>query len=232
MKTQTPAKLAEPIPSDIKDILGPPPILTTEDDAIYYAMLSCFAQDIAPRDIIAWIYIKDAADHRVEIARFRRLKAGIIQSAYEKRTTKEIEYVNLQAATQREQLRKKAALEKQTAAPTIANKNQLEKREAEIEAQLKKNLSQIESDRMDTVQELQSRAATDRDLCDELDNWMHHFQKLEQLQEVAEKRFVATIRDLERHVGGFGKTLQENLSKIIEGEVVSRDSAEGPRSEK
>jgi len=214
------AKRPKPIPADIKDILGPLPLLTTEDAATYDAMLSCFAADLAPEDIIAWTFVLDLCVYRVEIARYRRLKAAVIHKAYETRINKEIEHVNWDAASQRECLRKKADLDKQAAPQTIADKKELQKREADIEISLKASLARVERDRLGCVQEWQSRLATDRDLSDELDNWMNDFQKIERLQEIAEKRFTTTLRDLERYVTGFGKTLRDNLTKIIDGEVV------------
>ncbi len=253
MAKQMPAKLAEPIPANIAEILGPPPILTTEDSATYYAMLSCFARDVAPSDIIAWIWIKDLTDHRLEIARFRRFKAGIMQRAYEKRIATIIEKVNLDAASKTEVLGKNAVLAKQIVPHTLAQqirlerreagtrdkpqaeltepervrlKSQVEKREAEIDAKLKADLAETERRRVESVQRWKLRPATDRDLGDELDYWMHDFQKVEQLQEIAEKRFREALRALERHVAGFSRRLQENLSKIINGEVVSRESAD------
>ena len=43
----------------------------------------CLAREVAPRDIIAWMLIKDLADHRLEIARYRRLKSLLIERAAE-----------------------------------------------------------------------------------------------------------------------------------------------------
>src|SRR3954468_8598909 len=102
-------KLALSVPPDIKEILGPPPILSSEDAAIYDAMLSWFAHDIAPADVIAWMLVKDLVDLRIELARYRRLKTGIMQNAYEKHIEHEIDKARLEAGAECERLPEVAA---------------------------------------------------------------------------------------------------------------------------
>src|SRR5262245_8809605 len=88
-KSKTPTvgltALIDSIPSDVLKLLGPPPLLSTEDANLYYAMLASIAQSIRPGDCITWLLIKDLADHRVEVARYRRFKTGFIQAAVNKR---------------------------------------------------------------------------------------------------------------------------------------------------
>ena len=71
------------IPADIQEMLGPPPLLSTEDEKLYFAFVAKLAQPIPSPDIITWMLIKDLADHRFEIARYRRLKSRLIQRAAE-----------------------------------------------------------------------------------------------------------------------------------------------------
>jgi hypothetical protein len=59
----------ETVPATIRAMLGPPALLPSEDAAIYEATLAHFAGEVAPRDLITWMLIKDLADHRLEIAR-------------------------------------------------------------------------------------------------------------------------------------------------------------------
>ena len=66
----------EDVPATIREILGPPALLSSEDAAIYEATLAHFARDVAPRDLITWMLIKDLADQRLEIARYRRFRSG------------------------------------------------------------------------------------------------------------------------------------------------------------
>ena len=72
--------IKEDIPATIREILGPPALLPGEDAATYEATLAHFAREVAPRDLIAWMLIKDLADHRLEIARYRRIRAALVRT--------------------------------------------------------------------------------------------------------------------------------------------------------
>jgi hypothetical protein len=73
MKTNgAPTAVASPIPPEIQELLGPPPLLPNEDTKLYYALLGSLAQTIRPTDVIAWPLIRDLADRRIDIARYRR----------------------------------------------------------------------------------------------------------------------------------------------------------------
>jgi hypothetical protein len=66
------------IPPEIRALLGPPPLLISEDPAAYEALLATFGAKMRPTDEIEWIYLKDCVDLTWEIQRYRRAKAGII----------------------------------------------------------------------------------------------------------------------------------------------------------
>ena len=85
-----PTAVVSPIPSEIQELLGPPPLLPNEDIKLYYALLDSLAQTILPTDVIAWLLIRDLADHRIEIARYRRFKAALIKAPYDKKAEEEL----------------------------------------------------------------------------------------------------------------------------------------------
>jgi hypothetical protein len=70
--------IKRPIPrvdiTDIKFLLGPPPVLTTEDPHRYWELFERFADEIAPSSIVEWIWLKDIVDLTWEIARLRRYR--------------------------------------------------------------------------------------------------------------------------------------------------------------
>jgi hypothetical protein len=80
-KNAAPTALASPIPPEVQELLGPPPLLSNEDARLYYAMLASLAQFMRPTNMITWLLVKDLVDHRVEIARYRRFKTAIVQGA-------------------------------------------------------------------------------------------------------------------------------------------------------
>ena len=60
------------IPLSIKVLLGPR--LTTENPRRYWEMFEQFADAIAPRNMIEWLWLRDIVDFSWEIARLRRYR--------------------------------------------------------------------------------------------------------------------------------------------------------------
>ena len=79
------------------------------------------------------------------------------------------------------------------------------------------------------IAEIRSHHPTDRDIAAGLPSWIGGYQQLDRCLQAAEERFIATLRDLERHAAGFGKTLRR--VDVIEGEVLAaRRRRDGARS--
>jgi hypothetical protein len=54
---KTAVKPLRSVPADIQALFGDPPLLSTEDPARYRDMLDRFAECIAPRNIIEWLWV-------------------------------------------------------------------------------------------------------------------------------------------------------------------------------
>jgi hypothetical protein len=67
------------VPPDIAALFGVPPLLSTEDPRLYREMLDRFAESVAPKNIIEWLWVKDIVDLSWEIARLRRYRALLIE---------------------------------------------------------------------------------------------------------------------------------------------------------
>jgi hypothetical protein len=76
---KTAVKPFRSLPADIQALFGDPPLLSTEDPARYRDMLDRFAECIAPRNIIEWLWVKDVADLSWEILRLRRYRTLMIE---------------------------------------------------------------------------------------------------------------------------------------------------------
>jgi hypothetical protein len=59
---KTPSKSIRSVPPDIEALFGDPPLLSTEDPALYRDMRHRFAECVAPRNIIEWLWVKDIVD--------------------------------------------------------------------------------------------------------------------------------------------------------------------------
>jgi hypothetical protein len=67
---------------------------------------------------------------------------------------------------------------------------------------------------------LKADRATDADVTASFEGWIKQHEQIDVLLEVAEQRFTATLKELERHVHGFGRFLCEEMGKVIDGEVI------------
>lgn len=64
---------AQPVmPPEVRELLGPAPLTSTEDHAAYERMLGQLALAISPSDFIEWTAVKELADLSWEAARARR----------------------------------------------------------------------------------------------------------------------------------------------------------------
>lgn len=89
---------------------------------LYYATLERFA-NIAPTDIVTWLLIKDLVDYRVEIARYRRLKAAIVELAHHRRINAVIEYQRSKLDFDLALLRAEEGAERNNCAPSLMTKS-------------------------------------------------------------------------------------------------------------
>jgi hypothetical protein len=72
------------LPSEIRELLGPAPLLSWEGPERYERVLAAMAQAVGPRDWIEWVWTKDLVDLGWEAARARRAQAAAVGLAYEK----------------------------------------------------------------------------------------------------------------------------------------------------
>ena len=70
------------VPVEIRDVLGEPPLLATEDPNQYDALLTGLARDVRPSDFIEWLWVKDIADLTWDIIRYRRIKASYVDGRF------------------------------------------------------------------------------------------------------------------------------------------------------
>jgi hypothetical protein len=82
VKTHGPADVRAPVPTEVRDLLGKPPLLATEDQNEYEALLAELAHEVKPSDVIEWLWVKDVADLTWEIIRYRRIKAAYVNGQF------------------------------------------------------------------------------------------------------------------------------------------------------
>ena len=209
-------------PAEIIEIFGPPPILTTEDKKSYYLMFKLFVRDIPVHDTLTWLLVKDLTDYRLEITRYRRFKAAGVRIAHANKKAEWIKQARDHLGYQIRALRGSADIEITKALQLQPyDAERIENRKAELEKWYNDNveLKRKESDK--GILLMENHVANEADFVNAFSGWIADHDKLERLLENAERKFILTLREIERHILGFGKALREEL-KIIEGEVLKQ----------
>lgn len=215
--------IMESIPPGILKILGPPPLLSTEDADDYFHTLAWFAKDIAPTDTTAWFLIKDLADARFEINRYRRFRAHIQQNAFDRRIAAKSTELQANFEVQSVALKVKHLADSKNVKVTVTDEQERDKRLQELAETLKAALATGEKQYRAALAELRSRRESESNFAAVVDDWIHDDAKVDKLLAVAQERFHVAWRELERHLRGFAPFLVERLGKIIEGEIVGRE---------
>ena len=208
----------EDVPATIRAMLGPPALLPGEDAAIYEATLAHFAREVAPRDIIAWMLIKDLADHRLEIARYRRIRTALVRYPFDQSRRR-----RWRQEARRETTSKSCLRSTKPSMSSAKRSRRAAGRTSRRSTSRSTPMPPISATRRDQswnamIAEIRSYQPTDRDIAASLPSWIGGYQQLDRCLQAAEERFIATLRDIERHVAGFGKTLRR--VDVIEGEVL------------
>jgi hypothetical protein len=61
-------------PDELRELVGPPPVLGSEDDRAYDAIMGRLTQALAPRDFLEQLMVKEVADCFWEVTRYTRQK--------------------------------------------------------------------------------------------------------------------------------------------------------------
>jgi hypothetical protein len=78
----TKAPIGTLVPAEIRDMLGKPPLLATEDPNQYDALLTELAREVRPSDFTEWLWVKDIADLTWDIIRYRCIKASYVDGRF------------------------------------------------------------------------------------------------------------------------------------------------------
>ncbi len=220
MKDQTPVILVESIPADVLELLGPPPLLSTEDANLYNALVARLAQSVQPRDLITWMLIKDLADHYVEMARYRRIKAGLLERPYQRKVAALVSRLETTLRDQPDELRKAAEKEKAELDKSNRTADEIEKLKADIDRKLARDIRRSRAECQDHLECLKTARATEVDVAESFENWIKQHEQIDVLLQAAEQKFSTALKELEHHVHGLGRFLREEMDKVIEGEVI------------
>jgi len=216
------AWIVDDIPTDVLHLIGLPPTLPWESGELYFKMIASFAETLVPEDLISWMLIKDLADHRVEIARLRSLKAGFVKVACEDEIASKRSSSRNYADSRSSELKSLAAGRKRDPELAKCTPEELAERTKEIEDKLALDIAAAQAAGAQAIQYWVS-ATPSEDQCVELfTKWVFNVERIDVLLRAAEERFVATLREIVRHQQELAGLLRARRALTIDGELVDQ----------
>jgi hypothetical protein len=208
------------IPESIQELWGAPPLLQGEDSNQYWALVRQLEQCIKPRNEFEWLLLKDFVDSRWQLARWRRLKAGVMEAALvrfraQRRANTEIKLI---ADTFRLDFGSTPSAERESRGDAAVQ-----------DEQLRRNASAL-ARQADAEIEALDKPATDADYAAAAAEWLPEVQQLERLEQHAADGALDALKQLEWVRNGLAGILERAADEILEGEYeevpVLRESRE------
>lgn len=231
--THRAAKAAAALTPEIVEIFGAPPLLSTEDAGAYDDMLAKLANAVHPGDIIACLLIKDIADKRTEIARWRRQKAALVEKATQQQRETRMDWLQTCLEGDQYALSYQLREEAQRERAKDSGGESREAAESRLEQTIAERMRHAGSRHERKIARLQ-QAPTELDFAGSLADWITAMESLDALERAADKQFQNALQALDDHLEGLGpridRRLKANLGKVIDGEAVTlAPRAEGSR---
>lgn len=214
-KSRSVLRLPE-VPAAIRKLLGPPPLLSTENEKFYYAMLAHFAATVENPDLVTWLLLKDVADARVEITRCRNFKT--LRIAMSRNAAKRGALKGFNRESKIEFYKSQVEAKKLAVAKSELSAEEKEAKSKEWDQALASAIRTMETDYAKLVKDL-SGPDTALDFVQVFRSWVEDFERLDVLLRAAEDRFKAALLELDRYQNGRSKVEAEELD-IIEGKVL------------
>ena len=201
----TKASIGTLVPAEIRDMLGKPPLLATEDPNQYDALLTELAREVTPSDFIEWLWVKDIADLTWDIFRYRRIKASYVDGRFRFALVQQLNlalerdkraaHPDRRLSFDLDRIRDEA---NKLANDFIANANTKEKRDKWLKAH-GVNAKSITATSFDAA-------------VDEL-------EAIERMLASVEYRRNNALHEIERRRNALGRALRQTSDRIIEGEA-------------
>jgi hypothetical protein len=198
------------------ELLGPPPLLNSEEANLYYGMLTSFARSIRPGDLITWMLIKDLADHRVEMARYRRMKVALMAASHKGRIYRDWDVRRLRRLwkAMRRFDQKEAELTEQTNTPEL----EIIERKCGIHDDLAESMAEFKYQRLNVLPELLSKAiTTEADVVEVFSDCIDQLKQIDTLLQAAERRFSKTLEEIDRHLRASAAIVERSSTRSSTG---------------
>src|SRR5262249_21798474 len=189
------------IAAEFTKLFGPPPLLKTEDSAIYSAILEGLAQDEKPRSFIARILIRDVADLVYQRLWLGGLGTRLIKEAHKERVRFSVDMAETSANMSKQTLQKKLALSSGKPKADVPN---ADKSESEAEKALKAEIDKIDAELTERLRQLLEVAKGPVDEAAVFSRSIGKYERVQSLLAIVDKKFSATLKLLDEYRYGLG----------------------------
>jgi hypothetical protein len=212
------------MPREIKTMLRAPAVLNAKEARKFRAVLKEVAEFVKPQDPFARFDVEDYAYDRVEDERIRGLKTAVIKRPKSERLKRAL--TELKAKYDQRKLDARDAAETKLLADlsereALPDKAELERLEAESNAELAKLVAKLQSE-FEAEKKRIKQEISSLDDAMFLEHWMPLYEQLDRFKSTTEKRTENTRSRLERRV--LGEPLR-NRAEIIDGTAIEEPAA-------
>jgi len=192
--------------AELKELFGPPPVLSSEDSKAYDAVMVRFVECIKPKDFIEQMFIKDLTDSTWEIKRYSRHKALLIEREYDALVE---EAEQDEEAQQDQQTEQKEQTEQDEQTQQADSPTQYE-RMLELEQVVDSAVPDVDEIVTSTPEELLQAEA--------LESGIDYYERLDRLMGVAMGRRKDVLEQIDLYRVGLGERLRRVSDEIIDAE--------------
>jgi hypothetical protein len=204
------------VPPEIKAFLGRPALLSTENPAVYWTTLSEFAETLEPKDALEWISVQTITDEWWETQRARTFKARLIEEGHRREVERTGTGIALTYDLRVNTIQNSA----DPSSPfTAAFRQQASAESKELDPEEKaKRQQDVDKLKAEAAMQLSllEKAPTNADFAAAIEHWLANYERVDQLQAAAHRRFMAAREELMhyRELGGAGGRRDD----VIDGE--------------
>ena len=199
--------MVNPKIADLEALVGPPPVLCTEDRELYEKIRARFMACLAPADVLEWHLVSRLIDEAWFIKRYARHQTVAVERRYQQSLEFQAQRVKAQNA-RKETLANSLAERMTRRPPEVADLLHLEGKVLETPAEFDEILQR-------TPTELQHNRA--------LEKSMLFQEQLDKLVASATKRFNETLELFEHYREGLGQRLRRVAEEVLKADGPPHD---------
>jgi hypothetical protein len=220
--------------AEMRALLGPAKVWSTDDPAIYDQMYQRFAESLGVTHPIICTLVWDLVHDTCEISALRRARAAVPQRAFQAKIEREVDILtvllgekqprpagllDLLLVKQEEPKPETASVSKQEEAPAVGVEAEAATATADEQAAAAAAREQEKAAIRKRIEVVKKKRPTELDLYGAFEDRIDLYERFTRQITLAMARRDALLRDIEYYQNGLGQQLRQISDTIIEGEI-------------